>query len=218
MFKYRSQKQLSIFDFHTDFESKLDPNNRWVKMAKMLDWDKLAEVYAQTFSTNMGAGSIDARIVIGALIINHLEKRDKRELIYWETIQELYRQQEQIYRTGTNSIEHRIVSIHQPFIRPIVRGKEGKKVEFGSKINVSLINGYTRINQFDFEAFNEGNFLQAQVEAYKKFYGFYPELVQTDDIYMSRNNRKYLKEHVITLKASSDKEKPVTIRIKLWHV
>ena len=86
MFKYRSQKQLSIFDFHTDFESKLDPNNRWVKMAKMLDWDKLAEVYAKNFSSKTGAGSIDARIVIGALIIKHLEKKDDRGTI--EAIQE----------------------------------------------------------------------------------------------------------------------------------
>ena len=68
MFKYTSQKQLSIFDFHTDFESKLNADNRWVKMAKILDWDKLAAVYAKSFSTTMGASSIDARIVIGALI------------------------------------------------------------------------------------------------------------------------------------------------------
>ena len=81
MFKYTSQKQLSIFDFHTDFESKLNADNRWVKMAKILDWDKLAAVYAKSFSTTMGASSIDARIVIGALIIKHLEKKDDRVLL-----------------------------------------------------------------------------------------------------------------------------------------
>ncbi len=52
---------------------------------------------------------------------------NKQELSYWETIQELYRQQEQMYRTRANSVEKRIVSIHQPFIRPVVRGKDGKK-------------------------------------------------------------------------------------------
>ena len=399
MFKYRSQKQLSIFDFHTDFESKLDPDNRWVKMAKLLDWDKLAAVYAKSFSSTKGAGSIDARVVIGALIIKHMEKKDdrgtieaiqenpymqyflgfdhfrhepvfdpslfvhvrkrlgneafdamnrviisgaleiehqqadnervddgenrgvspedtsrsdvraekpatnqgklqldatvcdayikyptdlnllnesrekaeelldkllkvlaikerprtyrrvarkeylniakkkkkskneirkgirkqlgylkrdinyihnilnnsqyainvfnKQELLYWETIQELYRQQEQMYRTRANSVEKRIVSIHQPFIRPVVRGKDGKKVEFGSKINISLTKGYARINQLEFEPFNEGTRLQQQVEAYKQFFGYYPELVQTDDIYMTRANRNYLKERGI---------------------
>lgn len=86
MFKYTSQKQLSIFDFHTDFESKLSAENRWVKMAGLLDWDKLAAVYAKNFSTTMGASSVDARIVIGALIIKHIEKRDDRGTI--EAIQE----------------------------------------------------------------------------------------------------------------------------------
>ena len=81
MFKYKSRKQLSIFDFRTDFESKLNPENRWVKMARVLDWDRLATVYAKTLSPNMGAGSIDTRIVIGALIIKHLEKKDDRGTI-----------------------------------------------------------------------------------------------------------------------------------------
>lgn len=121
----------------------------------------------------------------------------KTEKAYWETIQELYRQQEQMYRTRTNRIDHHFVSMYQPFIRPIVRGKDGKKVEFGSKINVSLMSGFARINQFDFEAFNESTFLKEQVEEYKNFFGCYPEVVQTDDIYMTRDNRSYLKERGI---------------------
>ncbi|MFV0390567.1 MAG: IS5/IS1182 family transposase, partial [Paludibacteraceae bacterium] len=64
MFKYTSQKQLSIFDFHTDFESHLSAENRWVKMAELLDRDKPATVYAKNFSTTMVASSVDARIVI----------------------------------------------------------------------------------------------------------------------------------------------------------
>ncbi len=86
MFKYTSQKQLPLFGFHTDFKSKLNPEKRWVKMAKILDWDKLGSVYVQNFSTTMDAGSIDDRIVIGALIIKHLEKKDDRGTI--EIIQE----------------------------------------------------------------------------------------------------------------------------------
>ena len=125
---------------------------------------------------------------------NLFTAQDKK---YWQTIQKLYRQQEEMYRTKTNSIANRIISIHQPFIRPIVRGKDGRKVEFGSKINVSLISGFTRINQFNYEAFNESVYLQDQVEDYKKLMGYYPELVQTDDIYMTRANRNYLKERGI---------------------
>lgn len=58
MFNYKSRKQLSIFDFKTDFESKLDPNNRWVKLANLLDWDKFAAVYAQSLSSTTDASSI----------------------------------------------------------------------------------------------------------------------------------------------------------------
>jgi IS5 family transposase len=47
-----------------------------------------------------------------------------------------------MYSTRTHSVPNRIVSIHQSHVRPIVRGKEKAKVEFGSKINVSLVNGY----------------------------------------------------------------------------
>lgn len=387
MFKYISQKQLEIFDFKTEFESKLDPNNRWVKMAKILDWDKLAEIYGQNFSSTMGATSIDARVVIGALIIKHIEGKDDRGTIdaikenpymqfflgfdhfsfeavfdaslfvhirkrlgnedfdkmnqiiiakalniskneeiesdknksdaeennqepphnqgklqldatiadahikyptdlsllndsrekseeiidiickklsitkprtyrrearknwlniskskkksykqiqigikqqlnylkrnlthidtlvernplalglldnklyrYYLVIQELYRQQLEMYKEKKRTIENRIVSIHQPHIRPMVRGKQGKSVEFGAKINVSLQQGYTRIDQMSFEAFNEGKYLIEQVENYKKLNGHYPELVQTDQIYMTRENRKYLKNNNI---------------------
>ena len=81
MLKYTSQNQLEIFDFKTEFESKLDPNNRWVKMAKLLDWDKFAVIYGRKFSGTMGAKGIDARVVIGALIIKHLERKDDRGTI-----------------------------------------------------------------------------------------------------------------------------------------
>lgn len=81
MFNYTPQNQLEIFDFKTELESKLDPKNRWVKMAKLLDWDRFAQVYSQNFSSTMGAKGIDARIIIGALIIKHIEAKDDRGII-----------------------------------------------------------------------------------------------------------------------------------------
>lgn len=387
MFNYSPQNQLDIFNFKTDFESKLDPNNRWVKMAKLLDWDKFAVIYAQNFSSTMGAKGVDARVVIGALIIKHIEAKDDRGTIdaikenpymqfflgfdhfssepvfdpslfvhirkrlgnedfdkmnqiiiaqalnlkpqkedsdsknedknnentldnpknkgklqmdatiadahikfptdlsllndsrvkseqiidsfckelgiekprtyrvearkrwlnlskskrksykqiqvgvkqqlnylkrnfkhidnlldknplllstldkkqykYLLVINQLYKQQLEMYQEKKHSVQSRIVSIHQPHIRPMVRGKQGKNVEFGAKINVSLQNGYSRIDQIDFEAFNEGVYLKEQVENYKKLNGCYPELVQTDEIYMNRENRKFLKDNNI---------------------
>jgi transposase, IS5 family len=383
MFNYTPQNQSTLFDFKTEFESHLNPHNRWVQLAHLLDWDGLAKIYQENFSSSMGAKSIDARIVIGALIIKHIECKDDRGTIemisenvymqyflgldrfsfepvfdpslfvtirkrlgesafdamnkllisktlnlstneddtdnnpepscesapsnkgnlqldatvadahiaypndlnllnkarektedlidffcssleiekprtyrmearkrwcnlskkrrksakeirkgvgqqlnylrrnlknidsildsnplalnsldnksyrYLLIVNELYRQQREMYQAKTHSIAHRIVSIDQPHIRPIVRGKAGRNVEFGAKINVSLQDGFARIDRLDFEAFNEGIYLKQQVERYHQLNGCYPELVQADAIYMNRENRKYLKENNI---------------------
>ena len=66
-----------------------------------------------------------------------------RELRLFWIIQELYRQQRQMYEDRSHQITDRIVSISQPHVRPIVRGKSGKEVEFGAKLSVSLVNGYS---------------------------------------------------------------------------
>jgi hypothetical protein len=119
---------------------------------------------------------------------------DKKQYKYLLVIKELHRQQLEMFQEKKHTVDNRIVSIHQPHIRPMVRGKQGKKVEFGAKINLSLQQGYARIDQFNYEAFNEGTCLIEQVENYKKLNGHYPELVQTDEIYMTRENRKFLKD------------------------
>ena len=90
-------------------------------------------------------------LINNPLALNELTKAEYKYLL---VINELYRQQLEMFRANKHSIEHRIVSIHQPHIRPIVRGKSGKKVEFGAKINVSLQEGFARIDQLSFEAFN----------------------------------------------------------------
>ena len=398
MFNYTSEKQLNIFDFKTEFESKLNPDNRWVKMAKLLDWDAFASIYGSSFSSKMGAKGVDARVVIGALIIKHLEAKDDRGTIemiqenpymqyflgfdhfsskpvfdpslfvhirkrlgcddfdkmnqiiinkalninnqeakkdaknddsdddlkpiestnsgkvqfdatiadadikyptdlnllndsrekseeiidklchglqiekprtyrrnarkswlnlskskrkshkqiqtgikqqlnylkrnlknideiakknplsllqlesknykYLLIIRELYRQQLEMYQQKKHSISNRIISIHQPHIRPMVRGKLGTNVEFGAKINVSLQEGYTRIDQISFEAFNEGGCMIEQLERFKKLNGHYPELANTDQIYMTRENRKFLKENDIRHTAKPLGRKP----------
>ena len=120
-----------------------------------------------------------------------LEHRDQR--IYW-VIQHIYEQQAQMYNEHTHSIENRIVNIYQPYVRPIVRGKDKAQVEFGAKLGVSIQNGYSRINTLSWEAYNEGTDLKKQVVAYKKLNGYYPEVVITDKIYGTRENRQWLKD------------------------
>ena len=116
---------------------------------------------------------------------------------YW-IIQEVYRQQNEMLCNREQRCDHRIVSISQPHIRPIVRGKAGKKVEFGAKLGVSLTsNGIAHVDNLDWNAYHEGHDLPTQVENYRKRHGCYPEAVLADQIYGSRENRKYLNEHNI---------------------
>lgn len=378
MIKYTSQRQLAIAEFKTPFQANIDKKNRWVKLANILPWDSMANIYYSTMSPNMGAPSIDARIVIGSMIIKHklklddretietirenpymqyflglsqytyedvfdrslfttlcyrlgadkfdamscqiilksegkevdkqedtseknksntndtlsgsnpevktqeeikkkgtliidatvadqmiayptdlgllaksreeserlidglcqrlkivkkprtyrrkarkqylllskkknknkkeihkaigqqlrylrrnlksveklldkaegqpfpLEKRDQK--IYW-VIQHIHDQQEKMYRDNTHSIEHRIVNIYQPHVRPIVRGKDKAQVEFGSKLGVSLQKGYARINTLSWDAYNESSDLKKQVTDYLKVNGFILKLL-----------------------------------------
>lgn len=126
---------------------------------------------------------------------------DKHQYKYWFVIQHLYEQQKTMYANKTHSVEDRIVSIHQPHVRPIVRGKSNAKVEFGAKINVALVDGFSFLDDHSWNAYNEGTRLQECVEKYKNRFGYYPEEVLVDKIYCTRVNRAYLKELRITLKA-----------------
>ena len=97
-------------------------------------------------------------------------------------------------------MEHRIVSISQPWLRPIVRGKIKAPVEFGTKFDLSLDSeGYGRIEKISFEAYNESSCLIKAVERFRERTGHYPKRVLADQIYRTRDNRKYCKDHGIRL-------------------
>jgi len=106
-----------------------------------------------------------------------------------------------MFSQGSHTIEHRIVSIHQPHVRPIVRGKTNANVEFGAKINVSIMNGFAFLDDLSWEAFNEGTRLMATVQKYKERFGCYPAVVMADKIYCNRPNRASLKLLGIKLRA-----------------
>lgn len=114
-------------------------------------------------------------------------------------INTLYEQQKQMWDTRTHSVEHRIVSISQPHVRPIVRGKSQAKVEFGAKIHVSLVSGIAFLDELSWDAYNEGVNLMKYIEMYKTRFGFYPREVLVDQIYCTRVNRAALKNKGIKL-------------------
>jgi hypothetical protein len=116
---------------------------------------------------------------------------------YW-VIQHVYDQQWKMYRDKRRRCDDRIVCISQPYVRPIVRGKQGKPVEFGAKLSVSLTDeGLVCIDHLRWDAFHEGGDFESQVEAYRERYGTYPESVLGDPVYGTRDNRCYFKQRGI---------------------
>lgn len=115
-------------------------------------------------------------------------------------IHTLYDQQREMHSRRVHTVADRIVSISQPHVRPIVRGKAGKRVEFGAKLSIShQSEGYVSVDTLSWDAYNESADLPGQIETYKKRFGYYPASVHADTIYRTRENRKYCKERGIRL-------------------
>ncbi len=396
MVRYTSAKQLTIEEFKTPFQAKLSAENRWVKLSKVVPWDEFASAYIAMMNTGHGRPGVSPRIVLGALIIKHLEKLDDRGVIlaiqenvymqyfvglkefttepvfdpslfvqirkrvgrkvfdslnadlirsvtgekdkrhnkknkkddgdepknkgklqvdatvadqyityptdngilnesrkkcemlidtlydlggkqevkprtyrrildqayldyskkkrkskathrkmtrkllecvtrnikhidrlldefekrgegfplihahqrlFW-IIRTAYQQQKYMYDTDQHSCPDRIVSIYQPHVRPIPRGKIKSQIEFGPKLGVSLDEGFARINTFSWDAYHEAGDLKKQVESYKELHGHYPELVQLDKIYATQENRRWLKQRGIRITAPPLGRKP----------
>ena len=109
------------------------------------------------------------------------------------TARKIYEQQAEMIKTGVNAVKDRIVNFQKEYVRPMVRGKDGKKVEFGPKINVSNVGGYMFLDKFSYNAYNESEDLADVLRSYKNRFGKLPEEVIADNIYGTRWNRKLLK-------------------------
>lgn len=114
-------------------------------------------------------------------------------------VSEIYRQQLWLYENKKKSIDYRIVSLNQPHIRPIVRGKASKTVEFGAKISASYFEGYVFLDRISWDNFNESGDLKSQIELFKNYTGYYPESVHVDKIYRTQKNRAWCKERGIRI-------------------
>jgi len=138
--------------------------------------------------------SIDRMIENG--LLRYLRKRLYRLLL---VVKELYRQQLWMYENRTHSIADRIVSLYQPHVRPMVRGKAKCSVEFGAKVSISLVNGFSFVERIGWDAYNESCDLIEQIKRYRERLGFYPQSVHVDKIYRTRENRRYCKANGIRL-------------------
>ena len=131
-----------------------------------------------------------------ALRLSQLSRRLYRNLL---VCREVFRQQHQMYETGTRRVDDRIVSISQPHVRPIKRGKAGRDTEFGAKLSISVIGGFSFVDRLSWDNYNESLDLIGQIETFHRRFGFYPESVHADKIYRTRANRAYCKQHGIRI-------------------
>ena len=122
-----------------------------------------------------------------------------RHLYMLDTITKVYRQQKNHIKSGDSreSIPNRIVSGSKPYVRPIVRGKETKSVEFGAKCNNILIDGISFIEKLSFNAFNEGTRLKHCVSLAQKLTGEPVKKIGGDQGYSGNDNRTFCKENKI---------------------
>ena len=105
-----------------------------------------------------------------------------------------------MYKNKTHSVPDRIVSISQPWLRPIVRGKVKDPVEFGAKFDISVDDdGYVRLERVSYNAYNESTVLVDVLMRYKERTGYYPERMLADQIYRTKENRRFCKEHGIRI-------------------
>jgi len=119
-----------------------------------------------------------------------------------------------MYKNRAHSVSDRIVSIGQPWIRPIVRGRARSPIEFGAELDASIDGeGYGRLEKVSYDTYNESICLTEAVERYRTRTGHYPERVLADQIYRTRGNRAYCKEHGIRLSGPEPSRPSMDARI-----
>lgn len=205
--KARQQTEKIIDSLYRTCQTKLKKKPRTYKKKARKDYLKIAKkrrpsrkerkdaIAKQLQYIKRNLAHIEKLIDSGAELSKLNPKKYKMLLV----VKEVYRQQLWMHENESNRIDDRIVSITQPHIRPIIRGKAGKPVEFGAKISVSYFDQYVFLDHLSWNNFNESGDFKTQVEAYKNFTGYYPSSVHVDKIYRTRANRAWCKEKGIRI-------------------
>jgi IS5 family transposase len=125
---------------------------------------------------------------------------------------DVYRQQQEMYDTDSRRIDDRVVNLSKPHVRPIVRGKAGKKTEFGAKISISDDNGFVDVDRISWDNYNEANDLLPRAMQYKEERGFYPARICADSIYTTSENKKFCAANNIRL--SGPRKRQVEVEVQ----
>lgn len=164
MYKYTDNTQSNFWDFNQPIGLRMNPENRWIKMADAIPWEVFEKKYSRLFKGKNGRVAKPLRLALGSLIIQTKYQYSDRELVEQLTENPYYQyfigfpgyqeeppidastlvlfrkrlKMDVMYQNKTHSVDNRIASIAQPWIRPIVRGKIKSPVEFGAKFDLSI--------------------------------------------------------------------------------
>lgn len=83
---YVPPSQMVIPGFEFPHEHEFDKDNRWIKLAELIPWDRIVSQYMSCFHSKEGRRPINGRIIIGSIIIKHVLNLTDRETI--QTIRE----------------------------------------------------------------------------------------------------------------------------------
>jgi len=175
---------------------------------KSLDVEKANLTYRKQRKHNKTQTRRIARRLLDLLgkVLREIRKMDReheaaklftdREKQTIDIITKAYRQQCNHFQSGDarESIPNRIVSVSKPYVRPIVRGKETKNVEFGAKCNNILVDGISFIEKLSFNAFNEGARLPHCIKMHRRLFGMDAKKIGGDTSYAGTANRDLCKE------------------------
>ena len=114
-----------------------------------------------------------------------------------DNIRTVHQQQVLHFAEPEAKIHNRIVSLAKDYIRPIIRGKEIKRTEFGAKVHTFMVDGISFVEHFSYNAFHEGNGLENTIEKHREYFGSC-KAIGADRIYATNANRRYCGIHHIT--------------------
>jgi hypothetical protein len=126
-------------------------------------------------------------LTLGSKKVLLTEKQQER----LQLIRKVCSQQYALFYKGIKP-QGRIVSLHKDYIRPIVRGKEIKQVEFGAKVNKIQIDGINFIEHISFDSFNEGRRLKSSVYKIQSLTHRKILVLGADAIYATNANRRFI--------------------------
>ena len=162
-------------------------------------WECVERTYKMMFGISSQLGEHRLRTKYNDIEKSNLAYRKQRKHTHKQTRKMIMRLLALQGKSGDSreSIPNRIVSLNKPHIRPIVRGKETKTVDFGAKCNNILIDGISFIEKLSFNAFNEGTRLKHCVSLAEKLIGVAVKKIGGDQGYSGNDNRTFCRDNKI---------------------